>query len=86
MDFPFDEENYGKLARSRLKDVDENFRWYIVERIGEGDGSALKLTGATFREAKSGPRKGKLCVIVKGTQRVAVVSQADIDACRKVTS
>jgi hypothetical protein len=83
MSFPFDEQDYGRAARSRLKDVHENFRWYISEVVGEDEATAIKLTGAVFREAKRGPNKGKLSIIVKDTQRVAVVSRADVEAYKK---
>jgi hypothetical protein len=79
MDFAFDELPAGKAARAKLKDVNPDFRWYIAEWIGErkSDAAALKFTGAQFRVATKGPRKGQLCLMVKGTQRTAVVKPGE---------
>lgn len=34
----------------------------------------MKVTGAEFREAKTGPNKGMRSVLVKGTKRTAFVT------------
>ena len=39
----------------------------------------MKVTGAEFREAKSGPQKGKLAIMVKGTQRSAYVTREEMN-------
>lgn len=40
----------------------------------------MKVTGAEFREAKTGPNKGKLAVIVKDSKRVAYVTSEEMKA------
>lgn len=56
-------------ALAKLAPVPPNFQCYLYERLGEGKNSVLKVTGAEFREAKSGPRKGQLVILIKGTER-----------------
>lgn len=56
-------------ALKKLAPVPANFRCFLYERLGEGKNSVLQITGAEFREAKSGPYKGKLRIEIKGTRR-----------------
>lgn len=61
----------GRLALQKLAPVPPNFRLYKAAWMGRAtERMVMKLTGAEFRVAKSGPNKGVLSVIVKGTQRV----------------
>lgn len=58
----------------------ENFRLYAAEWLGEKpkDWDVMKVTGAEFRVAKSGPNKGKLSVMVEGTKRTAHVTREEM--------
>ncbi len=40
----------------------------------------MKVTGAQFRVDQSGPNKGKLSIMVKGTLRSAYVSKQEMQA------
>lgn len=75
-------ETYGKIALQKLAPVHENFRLYEAGWLGEkpADFQVMKVVGAEFRAAKSGPNKGKLSILVKGTQRTAFVTREEIQA------
>ena len=66
----FAETAYGKVALEKMGEVPDNFRLY---KAGWVDPSMMKVTGAKFRKALSGPNKGILSIKVKGTDRVAYV-------------
>jgi len=75
----FLEHKSGRLALSKIKDsVSENFRFYEVESIQGTD--AIKYTGCEFRLAKSGKHKGKLSVMVNGTDRIVFVTRAELES------
>lgn len=76
----FAKELYGRIALKKLKPVPENFRFYCVEWMGSkpGDREIIKIDGAEFRAAKSGPNKGKLCIMVKGTKRTAYLTAREL--------
>ncbi|WP_216368210.1 hypothetical protein [Aeromonas media] len=71
-DYPF-----GKAALARLAPLPENFVLYEAELLGEGNG--MKVTGAVFRAAKRGPKKGKLTIMVPGTKEVVYLSVEEIN-------
>lgn len=73
---------YGQVALTKLAPVPETFRLYSAGWLGEKpkDWETMKVTGADFRVAKSGPNKGKLSVMVKGSTRSAFVSRAEMQA------
>jgi len=79
----FEQYPYGKAALKKMGAVPDNFRLYeagfLEERPEEFD--TMKVLGAEFRLAKSGPNKGKLAVMVSGTIRTAYVTKAEIQAC-----
>lgn len=71
--------SYGKVALKKFGKVDENFRLYCCGWVGDYDTTdTMKVEGAVFRPAKSGPRKGKLVVLVPGTKREAYVTTAEM--------
>lgn len=74
--------SYGQVALKKLSPVPENFRLFSAGWLGEKpeDWKTMKVTGAEFREAKSGPSKGKLAIMVKGTQRSAYVTNEEMAA------
>jgi len=76
----FAEFSFGKAALKRMEKkgpLPANFRLYDAENLGNGNG--MRVTGAEFREAASGPFKGKLSIKMKGTERIAYVSVREIE-------
>lgn len=77
----FAETTYGKLALKKLAPVGPNFRLYCAGWLGDGmQRDVMDVTGAEFREAKRGPRKGQLCILVPSTQRTAYVTASEMAA------
>jgi hypothetical protein len=76
----FAEQPYGKLALKRMAPFPAGFRLYEAGWLGEKpeDWKVMKVIGAEFRIAKSGPYKGKLSIMVKGTQRTAHVTRDEM--------
>lgn len=72
----FAKVSYGKLALKKLAPVGENFRLYSAGWIGEKleEMTVMQVTGADFRRALSGKNKGKLSILIKGTERTAYVT------------
>lgn len=73
--------DFVALARSKMKDLPENFLIYKFNWLGDMDdreNNIMEVTGAVFREAKSGARKGQVCMMVKGTDRKVYLSPTDI--------
>jgi len=76
----FADTAFGKLALRKMQPVPENFRlfeWGWMEERPE-DWQTLMVRGAEFRKAKSGPRKGKLAIKLKGTERTVYLSKEQI--------
>lgn len=70
-------------AKAKMKNLPENFLIYKFEWLGDitdRESCVMEVIGAVFREAKSGPRKGELCIMVKGTEKVAFLTPDEIDA------
>ena len=78
----FEQEDYGKLALEKIRPQSPNFRLYCVGWIENGGPpetwEILEVTGAEFREAKTGRNKGKLTVLVKGTKRIAHIHRNEL--------
>lgn len=76
------EQNYGKAALQKMAPTPENFRLYEAEWLGDRPKSwtVMKVTGAEFRAAKTGPNKGKLSVMVDGSKRTAFVTAEEMRA------
>lgn len=76
------EQSFGKIALKKLAPVGENFRLYCAGWIGNkpSEFAVMSVEGAEFRVAKSGPNKGKLSVMVKGTKRTAYVTIEEMQA------
>lgn len=73
-------------ARAKMKNLPENFLIYKFSWLGDTsdrDNCVMEVTGAVFREAKSGPRKGQRCIMVKGTDKQAFLTPDDIDELDK---
>lgn len=73
----------GRVALEKLKPVDPDFMFYYAGWLGENEYKVLKLSGAEFREARSGPRKGQVCILVKGTQRSVYLTAEEMRAAKE---
>lgn len=80
-DDPMMQTSYAKAAMKKFGESHENFRIYCAEWLGDkpSEWEVMKVTGAVFREAKKGKNKGKLCIMVKGTQRTTYVTDKEMD-------
>lgn len=78
----FAEQSYGKAALQKMAPVPENFRLYSAGWLGQKPEvrTVMEVTGAQFRVAKRGPNKGKLSIMVPGTQRTVQVTKAEMKA------
>ena len=76
------EQGYGKAALQKLAPTPEHFRLYQAEWLGDkpSEWTVMKVTGAEFRVAKTGPNKGKLSVMVEGSKRTAFVTSDEMRA------
>jgi hypothetical protein len=69
-------------AAKKLGGVPDSFAFFAFEWLGDRpeEWTVMKCSGAVFREAKSGPRKGERCIKVAGTERKVFVTDAEIKA------
>lgn len=73
-----------KAALGKLAPVAENFLIYLFSWEGDLNdrkNCVMKVTGSVFREAKTGPRKGQICIQVPKTQRSAFLTRDEVRAC-----
>ena len=70
----FAQHGFGKAALAKMGNQPENFRLYAAGWLGDRIGTVMAVTGAQFRHAKSGPNKGKLSVLIRGTKKTVYVS------------
>ncbi|SFD84346.1 hypothetical protein [Massilia yuzhufengensis] len=76
----FADTTFGKLALQKLAPTTTYFRLYSAGWLGNGNQrDVMEVTGAEFREAKRGPRKGELCILIPGTQRRAYITVAEME-------
>ena len=77
----FAQHPYGKAALKKMGDVPENFRLYIAGWVGAKpeDWKCMDVTGAEFRHAARGPNKGKLSIMIPGSQRKVRITRAEIE-------
>jgi hypothetical protein len=81
----FADYTYGKIALEKMKPTDPNFRLYEAGWLGPGNQrEVMEVKGAVFRTALRGPRKGELCILIKGTEQVAYVTSGEMDAYDKL--
>ncbi|MFL1405422.1 hypothetical protein ACJO2E_08775 [Marinobacter sp. M1N3S26] len=76
--------SFGKAALKVMSEngpLPENFRLYEMGWMEDRpeDFRTMKVSGAQFREAKTGPNKGKLSIMVDGTQRTVYVTKRDLE-------
>lgn len=73
-------------ARAKWKNLHPDFFVYLYSWKGEHDdreNCIMEITGAVFREAKSGPRKGQKCIKVPGSERTTFLTSAEVDDLNK---
>lgn len=80
----FQTEKFVQAGLAKLGQLPPNFMIYCAGWLGDMTTRAcvMELTGAVFREAKRGPRKGQLCIEVPGTRRKAYLSCDEMDALK----
>mgnify|MGYP006971739525 CR=1 FL=1 len=76
----FEDQPFGKAAMKEIKGATKNFRLFSASWVGDNPSKskAMKVTGAEFRAAKSGPNKGQLSIMVKNTQQTVYVTKAEM--------
>ena len=69
-------------ATKKLGSLPDGFSFFMFEWLGDRpeEWTVMKVTGAVFREAKSGPRKGQRVIRVPGSERTVYVMDRDIEA------
>ena len=69
------------LAKTKFANTPENFLIYAFEWLGDTqtDNCIMKITGAVFREAKSGPRKGQRVIKVDDTDQMVFFTPKEIE-------
>lgn len=78
----FARQGYGKVALRKFGNVSENFRLCEAGWIDKDpkSRSVMEVIGAEFRIAKTGAYKGKLSVLIKGTERTVYVTAEEMVA------
>lgn len=75
---------FGKIALDKIKPASPNFRLFSAGWIETGgppeSWEVMAVTGAEFREAKSGPNKGKLSIMVPNTPRTVHIHRSEMAA------
>lgn len=75
----FAEYSYGKVALQKIGATDPSFKLFFAGWLGDGKKrEVMRVKGAIFREAKSGPNKGQLCIKVPDTERSALVTSHEM--------
>lgn len=74
----FADLGYGKLALKKIAPTDPNFRLYEAGWMGDRR-DVMFVSGAVFREAKSGPNKGEMTVIVPGTKVTVYLTAQEVE-------
>lgn len=81
----FEKSATGQIVIKRLAEagtvLPKNFRFFSLGWIEKGKPSewnTMKIEGAEFRAAKTGPRKGQLVIELKGTRRDFYVTKEEI--------
>lgn len=69
--------SFGKAALQKMAPTPANFRLYEAENMGPGSG-IMKVKGAEFRIAERGPNRGKLNIIIPGTEKTVYISLDEI--------
>ncbi len=80
----FAEYTYGKVALEKIKPESPDFRLYAAGYPGDTQTDVMFVSGAVFRKALRGPRKGQLCILVPGTQVTVYVHRSEIQSYEAV--
>lgn len=77
----FEAMPFGQLALEKLGAVPDNFRLYVagIKPEPPKEMTHMEITGAQFRESKSGPNMGKLNILMPGTRRTVRVTRSEIE-------
>lgn len=80
----FAEHAFGRLALKKMAPTPADFRLYRAEWLGDkpNDRQVLKVTGGEFRRAKTGKNKGKLTILVNGTNKTVYLTSQEIAALK----
>jgi len=77
----FAEQPFGKVAMDKMINVSNNFRLYEAGWFGgRNQRNMMKVSGAEFRQAKSGENQGKLSVMIKNTKQTVFIANTEIDS------
>lgn len=79
----FASTTFGKIALEKIKPQNPNFRLFCAGWLEDGPPETwetMKVSGAEFREAKTGPNKGKLSVMLPGTKRTVYIHKMELQA------
>ena len=72
-----------QLALAKLSPVEAGFRFdrvrFATKDEYDGDEPALIMSGAAFRVASRGARKGQPCMVLPGSRRSVVITEADFE-------
>lgn len=67
---------FGQAALKKMGKMPDDFRLYFAGWLG--DSATMEVRGATFREAKKGPNKGKMCIKLPNSDRTVYVTRAEM--------
>lgn len=77
----FAQYGFGKAALAKIKPEDPDFRLYAAGWIGKaGERNVMQVTGAVFRRVTRGANKGKLSILVRGTEKTVQVLPSEMKA------
>jgi len=71
---------FGQAALKKLGSLPAGFRLFSAGWLGDDlrQATVMKVSGAEFRAAKTGPNKGKLSIRLAGTTRTAYVTKPEM--------
>ncbi len=72
----FENQAFGQAALKKIGHVAENFRLFESGWLEDSD--TMRVTGAEFRNAKSGPNKGRMTIMVPNTKRTVYVTKSEM--------
>lgn len=76
----FAQQSFGKAALKKLGPVADNFRLFSAGWLTDTteNSDVMQVKGAEFRAAKTGPNKGELSIMIKGSERMVYVSKLEM--------
>lgn len=76
--YPFGKIALEKISKLKKNGIPDNFR--LFEAGWVGNTSVMRVTGAEFRVARTGPNKGKLAVMIPKTKQTVYVTAEEISS------